>query len=242
MSFSSASMSESRPGRIEAIDILRGLSILLMVVYHLGYDLVGADILPYAVLSNPLVSGLQVFFSLVFIIISGISCSFSRNNLRRGLVIFAAGLVVSLATWLFNPAYYVRFGILHFLGAAILIYCAARPLLARIPTGVMCVAAPLLCAATWPLLYMRFDVEHLYFLGIMHPEFASSDYFPLLPYLFAFLFGTALGRPLKEGKFPAWVYRLRCAPLAAAGRHTLWIYLLHQPLCLGIVRLIAYLR
>ena len=78
--------------------------------------------LPYAVLSNPLVSGLQVLFSLVFIIINGISCSFSRNNLRRGLVIFAAGLVVSLATWLFNPAYYVRFGILHFLGAAILIY------------------------------------------------------------------------------------------------------------------------
>ena len=234
-SSSSASMSEKPVGRIAIIDAMRGLAILLMVVYHLGYDLVAATILPYGLLNNPVVDGLQVFFSLLFIVISGVSCSFSRNNLKRGLVIFAAGLAVTLGTWLFNPQMYVKFGILHFLGSAILIYTAARPLLAKIPPKVLRVVCPVLCAALWPLLHLRFNVQGLYFLGIMHPEFASTDYFPLLPYFFAFLFGTAWGDSIRAGRFPARFYAFSCPPLETVGRHTIWVYLLHQPLCMGLV-------
>lgn len=227
-------------GRIEAIDILRGLSILLMVAYHLGYDLQQAGLLSAELLYHPVIEWLQTAFSLLFILISGISSSFSRNNLKRGAIILAAGLAVGLVTWAYNPYLYVRFGILHFLGAAIIITHFAAPLLTRIPRWLLLCGSALCCALTWQLPHMSFEAEHLWMLGFKSAGFASSDYFPLLPYIFVFIFGTALGPPLREGRFPAFVYRLRCRPLAAAGRHTLWIYLVHQPLCMAVVAAVQY--
>lgn len=233
---------KSTPGRIEIIDALRGLAILLMVVCHLAYDLVAEGIIPYNWLNNPPIDVLRMAFALLFIVICGVSCSFSHSNLRRGLLICAAALVVTGATYLFDPTEYVKFGILHLLGVSVLIYAAARPVLDRIPAAVTLSLAPVLCAVTWPLMYQRFDVKWLWWLGIMPRHFVSSDYYPLLPYFFAFLFGTALGPIIKARKFPKWFYEFRCAPLAFCGRNTLWIYLIHQPLCIGLTYLILALK
>jgi len=117
--------------RYYALDVLRGLSILLMVCYHWGYDLVLYDLLPDLALYNPLLDGLQLFFASVFVAISGASSTFSRNNWRRGLKILLCALAVTAATYWFDPGSTVRFGILHFLGAAALLYQLLRPLLER---------------------------------------------------------------------------------------------------------------
>ena len=97
--------------RYYALDVLRGLSILLMVCYHWGYDLVLYDLLPDWVLYNPLLDGLQLFFASVFVAISGASSTFSRNNWRRGLKILLCALAVTAATYWFDPGSTVRFGI-----------------------------------------------------------------------------------------------------------------------------------
>jgi uncharacterized membrane protein len=229
--------------RVEIIDALRGLSILLMVVYHLGVDLVLYGILPDKILYNTFIDSLQFFFACVFILVSGVSARFSRNNMRRGLVMLGCGMVVTAVTYIFDPTFYVKFGILHFLGSATLIYAAAKPLIDKIPTHIQEPVFFAVFLALQPLRFFAFDVPPLCAIFGIQPVsgFASSDYFPVLPYLFLYLFGTAVGYYIKERRFPPWFYRFSCPPLSFAGRNTLWIYLLHQPICIGITTLILHL-
>ena len=218
--------------RYYALDVLRGLSILLMVCYHWGYDLVLYDLLPDWVLYNPLLDGLQLFFASVFVAISGASSTFSRNNWRRGLKILLCALAVTAATYWFDPGSTVRFGILHFLGAAALLYQLLRPLLERFPPNPLVCLALFFAArfATKP----HYNVPGLWWLGFRQPGFSSGDYFPLLPWFFMYLLGVWLGKYLAQGREPVWLERLRCPWLEKIGRHTLLIYLLHQPLCMGL--------
>ena len=230
-------------GRVRIIDALRGLSILLMVIYHLHFDLYENRIVSAEFMFSPTMTFLQQFFACLFIVMSGVSCRFSRNNLKRGLLMFAAGMVVTVVTYVYDPSLIIRFGILHFLGAAAVIYSLLqKPLDTLLPSFV----APVLWIAgavlTWQLPHRYFDVEWLWMFGIRSRTFYSADYFPLLPYLFVYLFGTWLGKYIAAGKFPDWFYRFRCGPLEWIGKKTIWVYLIHQPLCMGIVWLVLKLR
>lgn len=236
-------MHKKSESRVEIIDALRGLSILLMVVYHLCVDFVMYNVIPGGLLYNPFVDSLEFFFACIFILVSGISSRFSHNNLRRGFIILGAGMIVTLATYIFDPSFYVKFGILHFLGCATLIYVAAKPLIDKISLRAQMIAFFVAFLALQPLLNMSFNINYLWILGIQPKTgVVSSDYFPILPFLFLYLFGTAVGYYIKERRFPAWFYRFSCSPLSFAGRNTILIYLLHQPVCIVITLLISYLQ
>jgi uncharacterized membrane protein len=86
------------------------------------------------------------------------------------------------------------------------------------------------------------DSHYLWIFGFTYPGFASADYFPLLPWLFVFLFGTWLGGPVRERRLPKWVYDIKPPFLPRVGRQAFLIYLLHQPLLYSITMLIALLR
>lgn len=225
-------MSDPGKRRYYALDVLRGLSILLMVCYHWGYDLVLYGLLPDWVLYNPLLDGLQLLFASVFVAISGASSTFSRSNWRRGLKILVCALAVTAATYWFDPSSMVRFGILHFLGVSALLYQLLRPLLNRFPPN-PAVCLVLFFAARF-LTKPHYNIPGLWWLGFRQPSFSSGDYFPLLPWFFMYLFGVWLGNFLAQGRAPAWFDRIRCPWLEQIGRHTLWIYLLHQPVCMAL--------
>ena len=108
--------------RIELIDALRGLSILLMIIYHGAYDLYLWCGLPSWLLFNPLINTLQVFFACVFIAVSGAATQFSKNNIKRAFIMLAAAAVVTAVTYVMDSTCFVVFGILHFLGVAALVY------------------------------------------------------------------------------------------------------------------------
>ena len=74
----------------------------------------------------------------------------------------------------------------------------------------------------------------LWMLGWVYEGFVSTDYFPLLPWAFVFLLGTWAGKYIKAGRMPHWFYTADCPPLAAVGRHSLVIYVLHQPVLYGL--------
>ena len=116
-------MFKRHDNRIDIIDALRGVSILLMVVYHFGYDMVMYGRWPDWILFNPAINTLQSVFAGVFILLCGFSCRYSRNNPRRGILLLTLAAIISVATYLADTPIY--FGILHFLGVSVLIYSAA---------------------------------------------------------------------------------------------------------------------
>ena len=238
-------------GRVWAIDELRGLSILLMILHHAAYDAVymfGADLPVDAVW----VYVLHVIFASAFVAISGAACRFSRSNLKRGAVCFACGLVITLVTWLVMPDSIIVFGILHLLGLCMMIFALAQPLLDRIPPLAGLVVFALLAVLTfrvpngfigvprlleWELPRSLYSSDWLFFIGLPSPSFFSGDYFPLVPWLFVFLAGSFAGVFIKERRCPQFLYELHCRPLAVIGQNTLVIYMLHQPVIYGMLYL-----
>ncbi len=239
-------MGENR--RYHIIDTFRGLALISMLAYHFMYDWVyifGHDSHWYSISS---MRPWQQSIAWSFIIISGISFHFSRNSLKNGIKLVLWGLVITVVTYAFIPQQMVRFGVLSLIGmATIITYILEKPL-SKVPGGVGIVLSLLLAFATWRITGGEFagmmlpaelyETAYLYPLGFPGPNFRSTDYFPLLPWLFVFLAGYYLGKSLViEGQLD---YRGRENPLSILGRHTLPIYLLHQPVIYGILWLVYY--
>ncbi|MCL1904199.1 MAG: DUF1624 domain-containing protein [Oscillospiraceae bacterium] len=80
-----------------------------------------------------------------------------------------------------------------------------------------------------------YEAKLLFPLGLTGAGFFSGDYFPLFPWVFLFLAGAYVGIYIKRGSFPSFFYTTRVPFLAITGRYTIWIYLLHQPIAMGIL-------
>lgn len=221
-----------------------------MVAYHAGYNLVaifGVD-LPF--FFSPWMNTIRDIFAGMFILISGAACRYSRSNLKRGMQCFCLGMVMTLATWIAIPSQLITFGILHMLGISMILVGLLGKLLDRLSPGAGLSLSLVLFFLTrgisdGTLLFGLIDLpaslytsDWLFSIGLPGPHFYSSDYFPLFPWVFLFLAGFYLGHYLKDGRFPSFFYQTHCRWLAAVGRHTIWIYLMHQPVIYGLMLLI----
>lgn len=234
--------------RIGMMDEVRGLAIILMVLYHAGFDLVFLYGISIPFFTTPQMDFLRDFFAGLFIFISGAACRLSHNNLKRGIICFLFGMALTLFTWLFAPSEIILFGILHMLGLSMILFYLLRPLLDKIKFPIV---GFLVCALLYgftagissghlgPLSLpdSLYQISWLFPIGITAPGFFSSDYFPLLPWIFVFFAGSYFGIYLKEHRVPKFIYKTHIKPLAFVGRHTLWIYLLHQPVLYGVFAL-----
>ena len=81
--------------RIDLIDALRGLAVVLMVLHHLAFDLVAYAGAPLWLFTNPVFDVLHYIFAGLFIFLSGVSSRFSRSNIKRGLKVLAAALLIT---------------------------------------------------------------------------------------------------------------------------------------------------
>ena len=240
-------MTEKR--RAALLDELRGLMIINVVAFHLCYDLVylfGVN-MPwyhtiYAYYWQQWMAGSLIFFA-------GISCRYTRSNIRRGVQTLLWGMVLTAVSLVIMPEQPIFFGILHFMGIAMLLFALLRPVLDKLtPVVGMCVSYvihlitrgvprgyiglyPLAVKLPWAL----YQSKLLFPLGLPHAGFTAADYFPLLPWLFLFFAGAYLGVPMREGRLPGWVYEPHLPFMGWLGRKTLIIYLLHQPIIFGIL-------
>ena len=226
--------------RIDIIDAVRGLSILLMVIYHLGYDLVYAEIIPKFIVFNPLIDALQLFFAALFIFISGVSSRLSRSNLKRGFIMLAFAVAISAVTYLFESP--VWFGILHFLGVAAVLYGLLGKLLQRVTSAVYPAVCALMFVVSYVLTSGIYDIEGLWMFGIRDKYFTSADYFPVFPWIFVYFAGAWFGRYVIEKSLPNWFYELKCGFFAGVGRKTLFVYLLHQPVIYGVLWIVIWIK
>ena len=223
--------------RFDVLDVWRTLAIVLMVAYHCLYDryIVGG-IAAQQLLSAPL-NVLERFICCSFILLAGASARFSRNNLRHGLVVLGAGLVVEIGAAVAGQT--IRFGVLMLLGSSMVLWHFLGKGLQRLPGWSVAAGSGILFfAARWWTGRTAVSVPWLYPLGFISPGFYSADYFPLLPWFFLFLTGTALGGWCLAHRENRLLTVSLPGVLTWPGRHSLIIYVLHQPVLYGISYLI----
>lgn len=229
------------------IDTVRGTALVSMIAYHTCWDFVYLLDCNWGWYRSFGAYVWQQSICWSFILLSGYCFFLGRRPARRGLVTFAAGALVSAVTYVILPEDPIFCGVLTFLGLAAILSVPLKPLLRRIQ--------PQLGLGACFLLFMLFrDVNEGFLgfegarvaalpqgtsllttvLGFPPADFHSSDYFSLLPWLFLFWTGVFLSRlrPERDDLI------LRPIPvITAMGRHSLLIYLAHQPVLYALLPL-----
>jgi len=225
----------SLPPRVWQLDFSRGIAICMMASFHFVFNLNYYWDVPVSYQSGfwYYVGKLS---AILFTFIAGVSACLSSRHIRRGLVVLAWGLSITLATYFIDPQTYIRFGILHMQGSCMLLF----PLFQNFrPSWLVAAGTGLFALGKWTAQLTGPAI--LLPLGVTPADFHSLDYYPLLPWAGLFLYGTALGKlgfgapTLQSSPQSFWA-----RPFTAAGRHSLAIYLLHQPLLIGLLWICHY--
>jgi Predicted membrane protein len=229
------------------IDLFRGIGVLMMVVFHVVFDLAYFSILPI-----PVSTGFWRMFAIatasIFLFLVGISLSIRWNRtsvsnrfsyvpyLKRGCSIFALGVGITFVTYLVIGEGFILFGILHCIGASILIapLFFGHPRIGLLAGAASIAAGFLVSGINGPIWLAP--------IGIHPPYFYTLDYFPLFPWLGVILLGLTAGTLLYPKGMRAFPLSDRCRipgePVCWMGRHSLVLYLVHQPVILGILALL----
>ena len=214
--------------RIDELDSLRATALVMMLVLNFVTDLNHFGIMNTE-------TGDQWWWmariaASLFVGISGVSYflahrleyDFTKTSGRTKRLIFWA-FVITIITYIFEPSAYVRFGVLHLLAlASIVAFPVARKPEFALGIGLILLIIPLS------------SNSNLVWLGLRETGFIAVDYFPLNPWLGIFFIGLALasriypeGKPLTEIQWPErWLW---------FGRNTLTIYVIHQPILIGLL-------
>lgn len=220
--------------RIWEIDFFRGIALILMIFFHIIWDL--NEYYHY-----PLDYSSGIFFvigktaAFLFIIITGISCIFSSNNPSRGIKIFAVAMVVTIVTYFYDPDSFIIFGILHFLGINVLLY----PYYNKLNNSLLLLLGTMIILLGQAFQNVDIDHNYLLVLGLARPDYYPLDYYPLLPYTGLFLLGIVLSRILYPKKQSLFRFNFDRNPISTVGKNTLLVYLLHQPIILAILYLLS---
>jgi len=227
--------------RIHWLDLWRGIVILWMLFYHFYYDLGLFGYVSWEQV-NSVLGGTNVIISSSFMFISGIASRFSRSNIRRGLQIALCALLVSIGGFVVDVP--IWFGILHFFAVATILYGLVGKYLEQMPKYLPPVLYILLYIGSGMLIDTLNPVDSpLRFpFGLMYRGFSSADYYPVFPHIFVFLTGAWCGGFIQELEDGHWLYRGLPSFLTWPGRHSLVIYMLHQPVFYAILSLVQRLR
>lgn len=232
--------------RIWELDALRGVCILCVIVVHFLFDLSffgGLDLtLPAWYVF------LQEYGGAIFVVLSGVCVTLGSKSVRRGLIVFACGMLITAVTYgmyrlgMSGADVVVKFGVLHLLGVCMLVYPAFK----KLPPAMLTVLGLVIAITGYAIRGVVVPQRWLFPLGLTYEGFTSSDYFPLFPQLGYFLIGAAIGKTAYREKKTLLPGSFQKTPVARffcwCGRQSLFIYLLHQPIVYGLLELVLLLR
>ncbi|WP_407355434.1 heparan-alpha-glucosaminide N-acetyltransferase [Methanolobus sp. WCC5] len=246
-------MDRTSKERFFEVDALRGIAIILMVIYHFFYDL---DFLGIADLDMN--SGLLLIVgrsaAILFILLVGVSLTLSNSRyvlarrdargqfahlLRRGTGIFSWGLLITVVTATVLEKGTIYFGILHMIGISIIL---AYPFLKYRSLTLLAGVVVLFSGFFMETAYA--DFPWLLWLGIKPHGFYTLDYFPLVPWFGVVLLGVFTGNSLYSGyqrKFRMCECKSNAVVrlLVYLGKKSLLIYLVHQPVIVGLLLILV---
>lgn len=214
-----------------------------MAVFHVVVDLELFGHLPPGTSQQGLWPWFARAVAGTFLFLSGISLWLAHGGqvrwrpfLRRLAVIALAAAGVTFVTRIAMPEQYIFFGILHAIAASSVVGLA----LLRLPKALLLALAALIVAAPWIIGGGVFDAPALLWLGLADWRPASMDYVPLFPWLAPCLAGIVAARWAEEaGLLTRLPNRSPITALARRaawpGRHSLAIYLVHQPVLLALI-------
>jgi len=242
-----------KASRLAGLDTIRGITLLSMILYHTCWDLVflfGKRIPGYTGTGGYV---WQQSICWTFILLSGFCWSLGHHHLKRGLLVFGSGLLITVVTLLAMPESRVVFGVLTLIGSCMLLLIPMEKFLLKIRAEAGLAGSFLLF-----LLFRNVNTGYMGFgkwniirlpdgfyrnllttyLGFPQRGFFSTDYFSLLPWFFLFLTGFYLYRLVLKKDIMEKLFSWRIPVFDVIGRHSLLIYLLHQPVVFGILSVI----
>ncbi|NNF96123.1 MAG: DUF1624 domain-containing protein [Halobacteria archaeon] len=228
--------------RYQLIDILRGVAIALMVFYHFCYDLTYFQLVKFDFYRDPFWLNLRTLIVSLFLGLVGVSLVLAaehginrRRYLKRLGLLLLFALAISINSYFMFPGRTIVFGILHFIAfASVVGLVFVRWSLVSLIAGIGIIGLDLVYQ------HRFFDQAWLHWLGLMTHKPATEDYVPVIPWFGVVLIGIFIGHQLQ--RVPAlrfvriWQSNIPLARgLALAGRHSLLIYVLHQPILIGLL-------
>ncbi len=228
------------------VDQLRGVAVVFMVLFHFTYDL--------KTFANPpseFVLGFPKWFwfwvpatiGSTFLFLSGLSLRLAgakdqntvrQKDLSRLAKLICFALLITILTLIYIPTAPIYFGILHCIAFGSLLILILRKVSPRLilSLAILLIAGGILLEFTEPLSF-----SWLNWLGFRtKPSPMVSDYYPVMPFTGIMLLGYGLPEKLRQP-----IHGSRKIPLPFLdylGRHSLVIYLIHQPILIGLVYLI----
>jgi uncharacterized membrane protein len=232
--------------RLPEVDLARAVALGMMVLYHLLFSLRYLGMADVEVLT-----GFWRVFAYatasLFVGIAGLSLTLAAAarrrrgatdrdiavaQARRGLVVFGWGLVITAVTMVALTQGAILFGVLHLigLGTILAVPLVGRPRAALALGAALVLLGPVVAGIRGPLWLIP--------LGVYPADFVSLDYVPLVPWFGVLLLGVAAGHalfPAGERRFPLPPFPSWTGPGLWVGRHTLAVYLLHEPVILALL-------
>ncbi|BBE73643.1 DUF1624 domain-containing protein [Oharaeibacter diazotrophicus] len=233
------------PRRLPVVDVLRGVALVAMIVYHFSWDLAYHRLVDWDVAGDPVWRDFARTIAASFLAISGLSLVLARRAgadagryAFRVAKIGAAAAAVTAVTYAMFPDSFVFFGILHMIATGAILSAPLLGAPAIVPALLAAAVSWIAATVTHPL----FDAPLLWWVGLSTTTPVSNDYVPVFPWLAPMLVGVAVGRLVATGRIRLPSATPTAAPLralAAAGRWSLVVYLVHQPLLFGLVSVAA---
>lgn len=239
--------------RYTSLDILRALALISMIIFHTVWDLVYIFRIDMPWFKNDIGEIWQQSIMWTFVLISGYCFSLGKKRLKRAITVIICSVIISVVTFVFMPENLILFGVLCFMGTAMLIAIPLDKIFRKIPAVCGFTISAILFALTKNIVereisllgfelfqvpYFLYKNHFTAFLGFPPYGFTTADYAPIIPWIFLFFCGYFLFRLSEKKDWLKHLSFVSCKPLEFIGRNTLWIYMIHQPVIYGILYLI----
>lgn len=235
--------------RYELLDAFRGILMIEMVIYHYLFDIAAFSPDFTDFFTNPVYYVFQQSIGWGFIFLSGMCVVFSKKMLKRSLMILGGAAIVSLVTYIATPDVAINFGVLCCIGSCMLLMIPVKKISEKWNTWVAFAISLILFFLLRNISKGNIGFESirlfelpdfLYanyltaYLGFPPTYFFSGDYYPLFPWFFLYMSGYFFFKGIYKKEKVQKVLCFKIPALSYFGKHSLLVYMLHQPICYAV--------